>query len=124
MLNTVVSINVSIELSAYGGLNQSSNPSFCKLTTEDIPVALRWLNNVTQCALPMQGTGHNIATTAASSSDSEAEEDSTNTNVAHTPINMQGTSILRNLKYESFRAKLTTHFDIQFQKNALVWLVA
>ena len=61
-----------------------------------------------------------MAPTDDSSSDSEAE-DNPNTNVVHTPIDIQGTSIVCNLKFERFRAKLiTTYFDIQYQKKALV----
>ena len=53
--------------------------------------------------------------------DAEDEDDNLNTNVLHTPIVIEGTNIVRNLKLESFREKLITHFNIQYQKKLLVW---
>ena len=70
------------------------------------------------------GEGQNIATHVILSSDSEAEDDNTNTNVVHTPMDIKGTNIVRNLKIGNLRAKLITHFDIKYQKKALVWHVA
>ena len=102
----------------YDGLNQSSNPSFSELTAEDIPFALERLETVTECDLSGQGGGRDMAPRHDSSSDSEDEENS------DVPIDQQGTNVVRNLKFESFRAKLITHFDIQHQKKALVWPVA
>ena len=102
----------------YGGVNQSSNPSFSELTAEDIPFALERLETVTECDLSGQGGGRDMAPRHDSSSDSEDEEN------FDVPIDQQGTNVVRNLKFESFRAKLITHFDIQHQKKALVWPVA
>ena len=78
------------------------------------------LDNVTQCDLSGLGKGRDIAATVFSFSDAEAEEDNTDTNVVHMPIDTERTNIVRNLHFESFRAKLMTHLNIQYQKKALV----
>ena len=90
---------------------------------DHIPFVLQLLEYVTECDLSGHGVRHNMAPTDDSSSDSEAD-DNTDTNVVHTPIDTQGTNIVQNLKFESFRAKLITHFNIQYQKKAFVWPVA
>ena len=67
-----------------------------------------------------QGGGRDINTRE----DAKDEDETTNTNVVHTPIDTEGTNIVRNLKFESFRAKLITNFNIQYQKKVLVRPVA
>ena len=110
----------------YCGVNQCSNPSSSESTPEDVQFALRLFDNVLLQSnlLSGLGEGNSIATTVISSSDSEAEEDNTNKNTVHIPIDIEGTNIVRKLNFESFRAKLITHFDIQYQKKVLEWPVA
>ena len=102
----------------YDGLNQSSNLSFNELTAEDISFALEQLETVTKFDLSGQGGGHDMGPRQDPSSDNKAEDSS------HIPIDQQGTKIVSNLKFETFRAKLITHFNIQYQKKALEWPVA
>ena len=80
------------------------------------------MEGVTDYDLSGQGTGRDMVPTQESSSDREAEDISV-TDFIRAPIDQQGTNIVRNLKFESFRAKLITHFDVQYQKKTLKWPV-
>ena len=67
----------------YGGVIQCSNPSFSEFTIEDVSFALDQLDKVSQPDLSWQGVGHDMNT--GEDAEDEDKEETTNTNVVHTP---------------------------------------
>ena len=107
----------------YDGITQSSNPSFSDLTTEDIPFALRRLNDVTiDDIADLSGMGEGTDTTSLNNINVADNEDVSDFGKS-VACDITGTNVVRNLSFELFCRKLVIHFDIKYRKIELEWPV-